>query len=283
MDFWMLRTFDQSGYYETRLILMAITLAVAAYFSYYKRDQRFLTMFAVGAALQMLTEYLSQLSSMRGEGYAISVFGMKLPGLVGPIFKGLTEGGSLGIFAFWFADLRAARAKLKSALPFAGLCVVVLALAVVSGSIAGHGQVTSARPMFSPFSIFAVMAIIFGSLWLAWRRDAMSGLANFYGGLLLFAILNYGALQVMGARYIGQQEAGQLVPAPAIVRGAVMLLSMIFETAGGKLHYFILPLVLGWIVLSEKEEISKRERYSTQHLQDLSQRGWKKRSKPFPK
>ncbi|MDX2034928.1 MAG: hypothetical protein SF339_29905 [Blastocatellia bacterium] len=280
----MLRTFDQSGYYETRLILMAFSLAIAGYFAYYKRDQRFITMFACGAVLQMVSEYLLQFGGMRGAGYTIAVFGMKLPGLVQPIFKGLTEGGSLGIFAFWFADLRSSRAKLKSAIPFLGLCAVVFALAIVSGSISGHGQITSARQMFSPLSIFAVMAIIFASLWLAWRKDVMASLSNFYGGLLLFTILNYGVLQVMGARYIGEQVGGQFVAAPTSVRGAMMVLSMVFETAGGKLHFFMIPFALGLIALKEKEEAtSKRERYSTQHLQDLSQRGWRKRSKPFPK
>lgn len=283
MDFWMLRTFDQSGYYETRLILMAFSLAVAGYFAYYKRDQRFITMFVCGAVLQMVTEYLLQLGGMRGAEYSISVFGMKLPGLIQPIYKGLTEGGSLGIFAFWFADLRSSRAKVKSALPFIGLCLVVFALAIVSGSISGHGQVTSARQMFSPLSIFAVMAIIFASLWLAWRKDALAGLSNFYGGLLLFAILNYGVLQMMGSRYIGERVGEQFVAAPASVRGALMVLSMVFETAGGKLHFFMIPFALGLIALKEKEETTKRERYSTQHLQDLSQRGWRKRSKPFPK
>jgi hypothetical protein len=138
--------------------------------------------------------------------------------------------------------------------------------------------------MFSPLSIFAVMAIIFASLWLAWRKDVMASLSNFYGGLLLFTILNYGILQVMGARYIGEQVGGQFVAAPTSVRGAMMVLSMVFETAGGKLHFFMIPFALGLIALKEKEEASsKRERYSTQHLQDLSQRGWRKRSKPFPK
>ncbi|MFN0087321.1 MAG: hypothetical protein ACKVX9_18170 [Blastocatellia bacterium] len=279
----MLRTFDQSGYYETRLILMALSLAIAGYFAYYKRDRRFLTMFACGALLQMITEYLLQFGAMRGPGYSISVFGMKLPGMVQPVYKGLTEGGSLGIFAFWFADLRSSRARIKSAIPFIGLCLVVLALAIVSGSIAGHGEVTSARQMFSPLSIFAVMAIIFVSLWLALRRDMLAGLSNFYEGLLLFAVLNYGALQIMGARYIGERSGDLFVPAPASIRGALMVLSMVFETAGGKLHYFIIPFVLGLITLKEKEVASRRERYSTQHLQDLSQRGWRKRSKPFPK
>lgn len=61
-----------------------------------------------------------------------------------------------------------------------------------------------------------------------------------------------------------------------------MLLSHLYEAAGGRLHYFIIPLALGLVSLKEREDGVKRERYSTQHLQDLAQRGWRKNQSLSP-
>lgn len=74
----MIRTFDHAGYYETRLILMAISLAVACYFAYYKRDRRFLLMFASGAVLQMIIEYVLQFGGLRSGVHTISIFGARI-------------------------------------------------------------------------------------------------------------------------------------------------------------------------------------------------------------
>lgn len=283
MEFWMLRTIDQAGYYETRLILMAVSLAIAGYFSYYKRDKRYLVMFICGALLQMIAEYALQFGGFRGATYTLSIFGMQLPGVLRPVYQGLTEGGSLALFAFWFADLRSSGAGVKSWLPFAVLCGLVVALSFAAGSIGRGGQITSSRPMFAPHTILAATAVIFFSLWVAWRKDAVSSLVSFFGGLLLFAILNYEPLQVLGGRYIGVRAGEQFAAAPALPQIVVMLLSHIFEASGGKLHYFMIPFAMGLVALKEKEPSGARERYSTQHLQDLAQRGWRKRSKPFQK
>ncbi len=191
MDFWMIRTFDQSGYYETRLILLAINLLIACYFVYYKRDQRFLLMFVSGAILQTIIEYTLQFSELRGNVHNISIFGSRVSPFVGPVIQGFTEGSAIAMFAFWFADLRHSQAKLKRWLPFIGLGVAVVVLASIAGSVAPrYRPISSARPMFEPLAIFAVTAVIFVSLWISWRRDALSALANYYAGILLFALLN---------------------------------------------------------------------------------------------
>jgi hypothetical protein len=139
--------------------------------------------------------------------------------------------------------------------------------------------------MFATISIFSVTAVIFASLWISWRKDSLAALANYYGGILVFALLNYEPLHLMGARYIGVEShlpgAAPYAAAPLSAQLLVMLLSHLFEAAGGKLHYFIIPLALGLVRLKEREDGAKRERYSTQHLQDLAQRGWRKKSKPF--
>jgi hypothetical protein len=279
MDFWMIRTFDHAGYYETRLILMAISLAVACYFAYYKRDRRFLLMLASGAVLQTIIEYVLQFGGLRSGVHTISIFGARMSPFVSPVIQGFTEGGALAMFAFWFADLRSAHARLKRWLPWIALGAVIVALAFAAGSVARNQQITSARPMFATPSVFAVTSVIFVSLFIAWRKNALSGLANYYAGILIFAILNYEPLHLMNARYIGLTQSGATAPMPAQV--VVMLLSHLYEAAGGKLHYFIIPLALGLVSLKDREESVKRERYSTQHLQDLAQRGWRKRSKPF--
>lgn len=282
MDFWMIRTFDHAGYYETRLILMAISLAVACYFAYYKRDRRFLLMFASGAVLQMIIEYVLQFGGLRSGVHTISIFGARISPFLGPVIQGFTEGSVVAMFAFWFADLRSSHAKLKRWLPLIALGAVVVVLAFAAGSVARHQPITSARPMFASLSVFAVTTVIFVSLFIAWRKDALPSLANYYAGILVFAILNYEPLHLMGARYIGVMQSGaQFAAAPMPAQAAVMLLSHLYEAAGGRLHYFIIPLALGLVSLKEREDGVKRERYSTQHLQDLAQRGWRKKSKPF--
>lgn len=283
----MIRTFDHSGYYETRLILMAVNLLIACYFFYYKRDRRFLLMFGCGAILQTIIEYILQLNGLRSEAHSISLFGAPISPFSGPVVQGLTEGSAIAMFAFWFADLRSSQAGMKLWLPLIFLSAIIAGLAFIAGSVARQSLISSARPMSAPLSIFAVTAVIFVSLWISWRRDALPALANYYAGLLLFAVLNYEPLHAMGARYIGVafgaqtdlQFAAAAMPAQIIA----MLLSHLFEAAGGKLHYFIIPFALGLVKLKEKETGAKRERYSTQHLQDLAQRGWRKKSKPFTK
>ena len=281
MNYWMVRTFDHAAYYETRLILSAVCLALACYFAYYKRDRRYLIAFASGAILQALTEYLLQWNGLRGVDYTLWLFGRSLPFALRPIYQGLTEGGAVALFAFWFADLRAARAKANAWLPFAGLCLLVLALSLIVGMIDRRQPITSIRPMFETPLIFGVTGIIFASLFPAWRRGAFAALAGFYGGLVLFALLNYEPLQMLGARYLGVLAHGRVAQVAGMPQYGVMLLSHLFEAGGGKLHYFLIPFVLGLLPMTEPEDPLKRERYSTQHLQDLTQRGWRKRSKPF--
>jgi len=281
MDFWMIRTFDHAGYYETRLILLAINLAIACYFIYYKRDQRFLVMFASGAILQTIIEYTMQFGGLRNNFHSISVFGSPMSPFIGPVIQGFTEGSAIAMFAFWFADLRSSQAGIKRWLPLIVVGVIIVALAFVAGSAAQNHPISSARPMFASRSIFAVTGVIFVSLYIAWRKDALSSLANYYAGILLFAFLSYEPLHLMGARYIGVLSGSQYAPAAIPAQIVVMLLSHLFEAAGGKLHYFIIPFALGLVSLSEKPDGARRERYSTQHLQDLAQRGWRKKSKPF--
>jgi len=277
MDYLMLRNFDQSGYYETRLILLMISLAIAAYFQYYKQDRRFLMMFCIGAGLNVVGKF----GVLAGELNSIApamIFGLTMPPTVALICQGIFEGGIISVFAFWYADLRSAKAKPKEWRPFYGLCAIVLILSLVTG-IASRGRaITWERPIFAPYLILIITIIIFGSLMIAWRKNDLTSIACFFAGLLLFAFVNYEPLHWLGSRYIGESGNSAPVAAGAGAQIVIMFLSHIFEAAGGKLHYFMLPYALGWIALREPQS-NRRERFSTQHLADLTNRGYRKKSK----
>ena len=280
MDYLMLRTFDQTGYYETRLILTVISLAIAFYFMYYKHDRRFLLIFGSGVLLHTLMEAWLQWRGLHGADLPIAFFGATVPATLAPLVKGFFEGGVVSLFAFWFADLRSANAPWKEWLPFWALCVLVIALSFVTGVAARGHFITSARPIFDSPPIFVTTTIIFFCLMIAWRKDDISALAGFFAGLLVFAFLNFEPMQVMGVRYIGIPNGDPFVAAPFFQQIVIMFLSHVFEASGSKLHYFMLPFAFSLIALREREE-PDRERFSTQYLQDVTGRGWRKKSKPF--
>lgn len=276
MDYLVLRNFDQAGYYETRLILMVISLAVAAYYYYYKQDHRFLLMFGIGVAMNVLGKFGSVIGELNNLA-PVRFFGLALPAIPSLICQGMFEGGIVSLFAFWYADLRSSAAKSKEWRPFWGLCAVVLVLGFVVGIVSRGRQVTWSRPVFAPYLVLVVTIIIFFSLMIAWRKDDITSLASFFAGLFLFVILNYEPMHLMGARFIGEPALPQPVASGGAAQILVMLLSNIFEAAGGKLHYFMLPYALGLVELRERVQRS-RERFSTQHLADLSVRGYRKKS-----
>ncbi len=276
MDYLMLRNFDQAGYYETRLILMVISLAVAAYFFYYKQDRRFLLMFGIGVALNVLGKFGGVMGELNAVA-PVKVFGIALSAAPSLICQGMFEGGIVGLFAFWYADLRSSRAKTKEWRPFWALSVIVVAMSFIAGLVSRGRQVTWSRPVFAPYLVLTVTVIIFFSLMIAWRKDDISSLASYFAGLLLFVFLSYEPLHIMGARFIGEPALPQPVAAGGAAQILVMFLSNIFEGAGGKLHYFMLPYALGWVALRERESGS-RERFSTQHLADLAVRGYRKKA-----
>ncbi len=122
--------------------------------------------------------------------------------------------------------------------------------------------------------------IIFVCLVIAWRKDDISSLAGFFAGLLVFAFLNFEPMHLLGVRYIGVANGEIYAAAPLSQQIVIMFLSHVFEASGSKLHYFMLPFAFSLISLREREE-HDGERFSTQYLQDLTGRGWRKRSRPF--
>lgn len=280
MDYLMLRTFDQAGYSETRLILTIISLVIAFYFLHYKNDRRFLLIFGSGVLLHTLMEFWMTWRGSPGAEMPMLLFGARVPGVLAVLLKGFFEGGVVSLFAFWFADLRSANDRWKDWGWFGGLCVAVAALSLICGMAARGHFVTSARPIFDSPPIFVTTSIIFFCLMIAWRKDDISALAGFFAGLLVFAFLNFEPMHLLGVRYIGVAGGETYVAAPPLQQIAVMFLSHVFEASGSKLHYFMLPFAFNLIALREREE-HDGERFSTQYLQDVTGRGWRKRSKPF--
>jgi len=283
MDYLMVRTFDHAGYYETRLILTIITLGIAVYQYQVRGDRRFAVVFASGALLMIVTEFVLLFNGLRGAGFSFSIFGLTVHGIAGPILRGALEGGACGLLAFWFADLRSLRAGRRKWMPFWVVSLVALGLSIAVGRLAQDQAISSVRRMFSTEMVFYVTTIIFISLLIAWRRDAIGDFANFFGGLLFYTLIVYVPLQIFGVRYIGIMTDAQVQPASAPVQITLMLLSHIYEIAGARIHFFMIPVLLGLVRLLEKKSMESGERYSTQHLLDLAQRGWRKRSKPFQK
>jgi hypothetical protein len=280
MDFVIIGTYDHTIWYETRLMLMLAGLVLAIYQLTVRRESRHLVIFLSSSLMMGLMEYALQAGGLRGPGYTFSIFGQQIPPAVGPLLQGLLEGGLWGLMALWFADLRSSRAAVSEWGTWVGGAVFVLLLSLLTGWRSGGLPPTSVQPIFSSLPILVITSIIFFSLVVAWRKDALAVLANYYGGLLVFALLSLGPLHLFGARYVGVVEGLAAVRAGASWQIPMMLLSYIYESAGGKLHYFMIPFAFGLVSLRQKSA-EEAARVSYQHLQSLTERGWRKKSKPF--
>lgn len=281
MEYLMLRTFDHSGYYETRLILMAISATLAVYTLYSRKDRRYLIVFLSGVLLTTISELVLQRYGLRGPGYGISIFGVSMPKAAVPAIQGLIDGGSWALIPFWFADLRSSEADLKRWIPFWLVAALTLGLSVIAGQIAKNEPVSSTRPLFETGVISAITTIIFVSFIISWRRDGISQMAGYYAGLLIFAALTLLPLHLSGSAYIGIRSGLQVSHAGTLYQAGLSTLSIIFESAGGRLHFFIIPFAFTLVRLRTPKDDQPVERYSIQHLQTLAQRGWRKRSKAF--
>lgn len=251
MDYFIVRSFDHAGYYETRFLLLLIGLTVVAYFSLRKRDHRYLVAFSSGVVFQGLLEWSLAALGLRGKGYSLSVFGVTLPTAVAILWQGLVEGGILSLMAFWFADLFyfSSQKKAPNTRPaFFAVCGVIVVLAFVVGALARGLPITSPRPMFAPFAMLLSAVTLALSLLLISFKGRAGWLAMgwFYLGLLVYIVLTFEPLHWLGARYVAVRIAeGQVAAASFLPQVGLMLYSHLYEVAAGKLHYFVVPYVLG--------------------------------------
>ncbi len=86
-------------------------------------------------------------------------------------------------------------------------------------------------------------------------RAGWRAMGWYYAGLLLYIVLTFEPMQVLGARFVAVPGAnGQFVHAPLLPQIGLMLYSHLFEVAAGKLHYFVVPYVLGLLRHHPAEE-----------------------------
>lgn len=301
MDFVIVGTFDLAAYYETRVVLMVLGVLIALYHLVSKRESRYLVIFLSGALLMGVTEYLLQREGLRGDGGMIALFGWQIPRNYGSLLRGILDGGVFGLMALWFADLRISRTSPRASSPtfgwrlwrrwlgWLGMSTLILVLGVLTGSLVAvqsststgsAALATSVQPVFSTTPIVIITSMIFFSLLVAWHLDAVEMVANFYAGLLIITLLNLGPLHILGARYIEVVSDSGTMRADLAWQIAIGTLTGIFEVAGGKLYFLTIPLSLRLIAIRERPS-SDTERLSYQHLQSLTNRGWRRKSKPF--
>lgn len=255
MDYFVVRSFDAAGYYETRVALSVMAVAIAWWFARVRGNWRFLVTFASGVVLQASLEMSLSALGLRGPGYRLHVFGLALDGPAAWAVQGFAEGGLLALMAWWFVEQRQ-RPVAGARWLFACVCVVVLVTASAVGWMAGGLPLTSVRPMFPPFVLALSLATVTVALILASIRGRaglrLAGL--FYVGLLVYAVLTFEPLQILGARFIaGRAQDGSLVWAPPLPQVVLMAWSLAFEIGAGKLHYIAIPIACGWIKLPEPE------------------------------
>jgi len=251
MNYFMVRSFDHAGYYETRLILMVVGLLVAGWRAA-RGDRRYLVVFFSGVFFQALLEFLIRLLGLRGAGYRLSVFGVTLPPAVATLYQGCVEGGILALVSFWFADLMLSGGpELRRWPPYLGVCGLIVALASFVGWYAAGKPITSPRPMFASSGILVNDTIIGSSLFLLWLKGGGDGyrcVGWWFLGSLVYSVLNFEPMHLLGARYIAiRAPDGEYVAAPYPAQATVMAWAHAVEFAAGKLHYFVVPYVLGLV------------------------------------
>jgi len=248
MDFRMVRNFDHAGYYETRLILTLIVLGLAIYRAARRNDSRYLIMFASGVFFQATMEMILQLMQLRGPNFQLSVYGVTLSGFAANLLQGCVEGGLIAVMSFWYFDLRKGKGDRPRRGAYLAMCGLIVAMACVVGWLSQGHMPTSARPMFSWSGALLLAVMILIGLVPALVAHGLGDMWTYYVGSLIYFVINFGPMQVMGARQIGIREAsGELVVAGLGMQILVMAYSHLFEFAAYKLHYFTLPYCFGWL------------------------------------
>jgi hypothetical protein len=243
----MLRSFDHAGYYETRSLLAVLALSIAIYFWTKRRDARYLIMFASGVAFQAFLEWFLQSGGARGAGYNFSVFGATLSGIPGNLFQGLAEGGIFALMAFWFVDLRTQEPPDRpSRRGYLAVCALIIVLAVIVGILSAGKPITSPRPMATASGLTRIAITGAASLLLcAFRKNGLRYLGLFYIGLLIYTLITFEPLHILGARYIGVRgPSGAFEASPLGEQLLWMFYSHTVEVAFGKIHYFAVPFAL---------------------------------------
>lgn len=257
VTYYMARTFDHAGYYETRLVLAALAFAAALFFGRRRGDWRFMIMFASGVLFQGILEWNLELFELRGSAFTYSAFGVTFQPPVSWIFQGLAEGGLLCMMSYWFLDLfRPHDDRRQRRFLYLFMCALIVVFASTVGILSRGADITSPRPMFAvPVSSMLLSFFIIGSLGITWLKGgkAFHYLGAWYAGCFIYVLLTFTTLHLWGARYIAvRNDAGDLDAASVFAQFWVMSYSHLIEVAGGKIHYFVIPYALGLIKWPEE-------------------------------
>lgn len=251
--FYLVRSFDFGGYYETRVLLALAALAVALW-RLREGDRRFLIVFVSGFLFQGLMEYYLAALGQRGAGFGIGLFGLSLSGLPAYLAQGFLEGGALALLGWWFVDLASQRRGRAAWFAYGGFLALVALLALIVAWSSYGAAATSVRPMFMHNTLGLV--ILAAAIGLSTLRGlaGLKLLALWGAGVMIYLIWNFAPLQIGGARIIAEGGAEGVVAAGLWDQIWVMGLSFAWEVTAGKLHYIAVPIALGLMAAPDAQK-----------------------------
>ncbi len=264
----MVRSFDQSGYYETRMLLMVVALIISVYFYIKKEDKNYLVIFISSALFFGIVELVLFLLGMRAEEYAITFFDVVIPSYISWLFQGFGEGSIYGVSGFLFMDMYlkkndASEFKLRRNL-FLITMLIVFSTSVLVSLLALNHPITSVRASFGLVTILYLVIITIISFILAifsCGKGFLKLLGYYYVGTLLFIVIDLELMQFIGVRYIGiVQSNGTVTAAPLLYQVVIMLYSYGIEIIIPRAHYLVIPAALKLIKIERvphlKEELT---------------------------
>jgi len=193
---------------------------------------------------------------MRAEDWTISVFGITIPTYLTWLFQGLGEGAIYGVSGFLFLDMYLKRDDEKEfnfrRNLFIMIMVIVFICAIIVGIIGSTKPITSVRPMFGIVAILYLSLVIIVSFALA-KFVASEGflkyLKYYLVGSFIFIVVNLEPMHILGTRYIGVLNNGNVTYADPVYQVLIMLVSYLIEIVIPRAHYLVVPVVLGLIKL----------------------------------
>jgi len=253
----LVRTFDQAGYYEARVLVTVVVLAVVLWQWLTRKDRAFLVFFCSGVIFQALMEWLLLVFGLRGADYHLNLFGTDLRGPFAWLLQGLVEGGIFGVMGYWL--IRFVREKWSNKIDVAAYALLLLLIGSLSTAVSlkSRGQpISSARPMFAELPIVILVlqtALVLAITWMKGQR-AFHWLGIYYLGTLVYVLIQFEPMHVLEVRYVAERLEDNSFQAVVGARQFWwMLYSYVFEVAGAKIHYFIIPFVLGLVSFERNE------------------------------
>jgi hypothetical protein len=172
------------------------------------------------------------------------------------LVQGIFEGGVHGLMGYWFLDAYVNRGSDQEGgwKLYLGPLAIVLVLSFIVGVLNQGQPITSIRPMFKPGPILAMFYVTFITLVIAGLKGGIIFrlICVYFIGTLIYSLVNLEPLHPLGVRYIGYGLPGSDVQTmPPVRQMFIMMYSHLWEIAGSRLHYFVIPYVLGLLVYKE--------------------------------